>query len=101
MTRSKRYPRAQVALITGGGSGIGLEITRQLGAPSPSRVCGAQAHPATADAACAPRCAALHGAHCVIVGRRAAVVADTVALLRQEGLAVDGTAADVRSPVRC
>ena len=49
----------------------------------------------------APRAAALHGAHCVIVGRRAAVVADTVALLRREGLAVDGTAADVRSPVRC
>jgi len=69
----QRSPRFQVALVTGGGSGIGLEITRQLAA---------------------------HGARVAICGRRANVVADSVALLRGEGLQVEGTHADVRSPVR-
>ena len=69
----QRSPRYQVALVTGGGSGIGLEITRQLAA---------------------------HGARVAICGRRATVVADSVALLRSEGLQVEGTHADVRSPVR-
>jgi peroxisomal 2,4-dienoyl-CoA reductase len=64
--------RDQVAIVTGGGSGIGLEITR---------------------------CLASHGAKVVICGRRAAVLQESVALLRSEGLTVEATTADVRSPL--
>ena len=49
----------QVALLTGGGSGIGLEITRQLG---------------------------LHGAKVVISGRREAVLQEACRALSAEGI---------------
>ena len=49
----------QVALVTGGGSGIGLEITRQLG---------------------------LHGAKVVISGRREKVLSDACETLASEGI---------------
>ncbi|OQS01141.1 peroxisomal 2,4-dienoyl-CoA reductase [Achlya hypogyna] len=61
----------RVALVTGGGSGIGLEIARQLG---------------------------LHGAKVVIMGRRPAVLEAAVAGLAAEGIAARCIAGDVRQP---
>jgi NAD(P)-dependent dehydrogenase (short-subunit alcohol dehydrogenase family) len=48
-----------VALVTGGGSGIGFEVARQLG---------------------------LHGAKVVIMGRRGPFLEKAVGLLQQEGI---------------
>ncbi|PSC74048.1 H(+) hexose cotransporter 2 isoform B [Micractinium conductrix] len=64
----------RVALVTGGGSGIGLEIVRQLG---------------------------LHGAHVVISGRREAVLAEAVAALGAEGITAHYVQGDVRRYEDC
>mmetsp|Transcript_25451 Transcript_25451/g.83750 ORF Transcript_25451/g.83750 Transcript_25451/m.83750 type:complete len:301 (+) Transcript_25451:1-903(+) len=61
----------EVALITGGASGIGLGITREL---------------------------AKHGAAVVVMGRRGDVVQSCVAELTAEGLKAAGVPGDVRSP---
>lgn len=62
----------QVALITGGGSGIGLEITKQLG---------------------------LHGAAVVIMGRRSTVLDSAIELLKQQNIKCSSIVGDVRSPI--
>ncbi|KAF3325735.1 peroxisomal 2,4-dienoyl-CoA reductase [Carex littledalei] len=59
----------QVALVTGGGSGIGFEITRQLG---------------------------LHGASVAIMGRRRQVLDAAVSALSKEGIKAIGLEGDVR-----
>jgi len=51
----------RVALVTGGGSGIGLEISRQLG---------------------------LHGSSVVISGRRVEVLQEACKSLRKEGIKI-------------
>lgn len=63
-----------VALITGGASGIGLEISRQLG---------------------------LHGAKLVLTGRRQKVLDVAVAALKAEGIEVSAVQGDVRNPEDC
>lgn len=64
----------KVALVTGGTSGIGLEIARYLG---------------------------LHGCSVAVSGRRAAVVDDAVADLRAAGCTAMGLQGDVRSADDC
>mmetsp|Transcript_105596 Transcript_105596/g.268226 ORF Transcript_105596/g.268226 Transcript_105596/m.268226 type:complete len:294 (-) Transcript_105596:67-948(-) len=65
----------RVALITGGGSGIGFEIARQLG---------------------------LHGAKgVVIMGRRQKFLEEAAALLAKEGIRVEAVAGDIRKPEDC
>jgi len=61
--------KQSVALITGGGSGIGLEITRQLG---------------------------LHGSRVVVMGRREEAIQAALKTLRAEGIDADGFRGDVR-----
>lgn len=66
--------KGKVALVTGGSSGIGLEISRQLG---------------------------MHGAAVAISGRRQAVLDEAVALLRADGIDAIGLQGDVRSAEAC
>ncbi|RHY31795.1 hypothetical protein DYB32_003153 [Aphanomyces invadans] len=61
----------RVALVTGGGSGIGQEIARQLG---------------------------LHGAKIVIMGRRQTVLQEAVRVLASDGIDAKFVAGDVRRP---
>lgn len=63
--------RGHVSLITGGGSGIGLEISRQLG---------------------------VHGSAIVIMGRRDAVLQSAVESLKAQGIDALAVKGDVRSP---
>ncbi|CAM9801890.1 unnamed protein product [Ectocarpus sp. 4 AP-2014] len=62
--------RGKVALVTGGGSGIGFQIARQLG---------------------------LHGASVVIMGRREKFLSEAVDQLRADGVAASFFTGDVRS----
>lgn len=65
----------RVALITGGGSGIGFEIARQLG---------------------------LHGAKgIVLMGRRQKFLDDAVKLLESEGIKAKAACGDIRKPQDC
>lgn len=48
ITSSQRLSAAQVALVTGGGSGIGFEIARQLGRHSSRKLPEVQKHLLTA-----------------------------------------------------
>lgn len=66
--------QGKVALITGGGSGIGLEITRQLG---------------------------LHGASVVISGRREAILSEACTRLSAEGILTHNVQGDVRKFEDC
>uniref|UniRef100_A0A061SLR5 2,4-dienoyl-CoA reductase [(3E)-enoyl-CoA-producing] n=1 Tax=Tetraselmis sp. GSL018 TaxID=582737 RepID=A0A061SLR5_9CHLO len=64
----------KVALISGGTSGIGFEIARQLG---------------------------LHGAKVVVMGRRQDVLDEAVQALRTEKIEAQGVQGDVRSAEKC
>jgi peroxisomal 2,4-dienoyl-CoA reductase len=64
----------RVALVTGGGSGIGLEISKQLG---------------------------LHGARVVISGRRKPVLENACSLLSNQGISTHYVQGDVRSYTDC
>lgn len=66
--------RGKVAFITGGGSGIGYEIARQLG---------------------------LHGAKIAIMGRRQQVIQDSAQKLQSEGFEAVGVQGDVRDLKDC
>ncbi|KAG2454386.1 hypothetical protein HYH02_001409 [Chlamydomonas schloesseri] len=66
--------KGRVALVTGGSSGIGFEIARQLG---------------------------LHGARVGISGRRQDVLEAAVAALQAEGITAMGLQGDVRSSAAC
>jgi peroxisomal 2,4-dienoyl-CoA reductase len=61
----------QVALVTGGSSGIGLEICRQLGK---------------------------HGCSVVMMGRRAEILQSAEKMLMEEGVRALGVQGDVRIP---
>ena len=61
----------QVALVTGGSSGIGLEICRQLGK---------------------------HGCSVVMMGRRVEVLQSAEKMLGDEGIRAFGVQGDVRNP---
>lgn len=90
----------QVALMTGGGSGIGFEITRQLGASSfhkQSSTSRTSSLAAWLPAMCRWRrlqvnqqdaCvrSGLHGAAVAITGRRDGVLRDAAAALQREGI---------------
>ena len=65
---------SHVALVTGGGSGIGLEIARQLG---------------------------LHGAAVVLMGRREAVLSSAVEWLTGAGVKCGRVSGDVRKIDDC
>jgi len=64
----------RVALVTGGGSGIGFEVARQLG---------------------------LHGAKLVIFGRRASFLEDACKLFAEDGITATYCSGDVRQPGDC
>ncbi|KAG2487676.1 hypothetical protein HYH03_013676 [Edaphochlamys debaryana] len=66
--------KGKVALVTGGSSGIGLEIARQLG---------------------------LHGARMAVSGRRQEVLDQAVSALSADGVTAMGLQGDVRSPGSC
>ena len=90
-----RYSNAQVAFITGGGSGIGYEIARQLGetddfadcvaaAQGPScysnSICFCLLHESVTRAALA----GLHGAKIAVMGRRQNVISEAADKLKSE-----------------
>ena len=66
--------QGHVALVTGGGSGIGLELSHQLG---------------------------LHGAKLVLMGRREAVLQKAVKYLQGEGVDAYHVSGDVRREEDC
>eukprot|EP00775_Hariotina_reticulata_P002430 gene2430-2734_t len=66
--------QGKVAIITGGSSGIGLEISKQLG---------------------------LHGCSVVITGRRKEVLDEAVGTMRSLGIEAAGLQGDVRNPDAC
>lgn len=103
--------------MTGGSSGIGFEICRQLGEPSCDAYFAAAPPHLGCDAAhwftlersrglchiCEHAhavSAGKHGAAIVIVGRRGAVVDKAVEQLRTEQIEAEGCSGDVRSPAR-
>ena len=71
---TKTLLQGKTCLVTGGSSGIGFEIARQLG---------------------------LHGANVVITGRRRSVLQDATDVLTKQGVAVRYVAGDVRSYQDC
>ncbi len=107
-SKTDQQQRLQVALITGGGSGIGYEITRQLGERpglvhtecmdhSSSRVVIIKHQGSPGGVAVSNRratvllnAAGLHGAKVVITGRRQQVLTDSCAALADEGIAALG-----------
>lgn len=101
----------QVALVTGGSSGIGLEISKQLGEcvdvfsgwPQPVRACSrptlATPHCDTHSLLLLPT--GLHGAKVVITGRRREVLDAAVAELSAAGVTASGLQGDVRSAEAC
>ena len=66
--------RGKVALVTGGGSGIGFDIARQFG---------------------------LHGARVVLMGRREGPLRSAVKVLSDQGVEAFATTGDVRSFEDC
>lgn len=79
MAPSHRYSSStrvahQIALVTGGSSGIGLRIAQELGR---------------------------HGASVVVMGRRAQPLAAAVRLLEDDGIPATSCQGDVRRPADC